>query len=139
MPRRTAVRSAIRWVTTGGLALRKGYCSAVVLAKSTFYCCFSSSGEEAQESCPICMEPIGQPNGATTACGHKFCLECLLKHSQIKDQCPMCRTEVPGASKTDWKAKYEEILHFARQQERYQQRKLSELVEKRNDVLQLQW
>ena len=50
----------------------------------------------------------------------------------------MCRTEVPGASKNDWKAKYEEILDFARQQERYEQRILSELVQKRNDVLQLQ-
>ena len=50
----------------------------------------------------------------------------------------MCRTNVPGASKSDWKAKYEEMLHFARQQERYEQRILSELVQKRNDVLQLQ-
>ena len=98
----------------------------------------SAVQEEEEDSCPICMEPIGKTNCATTACGHKFCLECFLKHSQIKDQCPMCRTEVPGASKNDWKAKYEEMLHFARQQERYEQRILSELVEKRNVVLQLQ-
>ena len=98
----------------------------------------SAVQEEEEDSCPICMEPIGKTNCATTACGHKFCLECFLKHSLIKDQCPMCRTEVPGASKNDWKAKYEELLHFARQQERYEQRILSELVQKRNDVLQLQ-
>jgi len=45
------------------------------------------------DNCPICMEGINDTNCCTTKCGHKFCLECFVKHSKIKDNCPMCRRE----------------------------------------------
>ena len=67
---------------------------------------------EEVDSCPICMDPIGKTNCATTACGHKFCLECFLKHSQIKDKCPMCRGDIAGASNADWKAKYDDVRQY---------------------------
>jgi hypothetical protein len=65
------------------------------------------------DSCPICMDPIGKTNCATTACGHKFCLECFLKHSQTKNQCPLCRGHIAGASDVDWKAQYDDLHQHA--------------------------
>lgn len=44
-----------------------------------------------QEDCPVCMEPIGKINSCVSKCGHKFCLECLLKSYRKKNNCPMCR------------------------------------------------
>jgi len=44
-----------------------------------------------QTECPICMEPLGKINNCTSKCGHKFCLECLLKSHKKKNNCPMCR------------------------------------------------
>ena len=67
---------------------------------------------EEVDSCPICMDPIGKTNCATTACGHKFCLECFLKHSQTKNKCPMCRGDIAGASNADWKAKYDDMCQY---------------------------
>ena len=66
------------------------------------------------ESCPICMETIGERNCATTACGHKFCLECMVTHCQTKNQCPICRGEIAGASDTDWKEKHDQMLNHVR-------------------------
>ena len=68
---------------------------------------------EEDDLCPICMDPIGKTNCATTACGHKFCLECFLKHSQTKNQCPLCRGHIAGASDVDWKAQYDDLHQHA--------------------------
>ena len=68
---------------------------------------------EEVDLCPICRDPIGKTNCATTACGHKFCLECFLKHSQIKDKCPMCRGDIAGASGVDWKAQYDDLMGYS--------------------------
>ena len=63
--------------------------------------------------CPICKEPIGKTNCFTTDCGHKFCGECILIHSQINNKCPLCRAELAGASDVDWKEKYDELHQHA--------------------------
>ena len=44
-----------------------------------------------QTDCPVCMEPIGKINSCVSKCGHKFCLECLLKSYRKKNNCPICR------------------------------------------------
>lgn len=44
--------------------------------------------------CCICMETLQTNNLAVTSCGHKFCLECLLKHYKSKNNCPLCRQEL---------------------------------------------
>ena len=44
--------------------------------------------------CCICMETLQDKNIAVTSCGHKFCLECLLKHYKSKTDCPLCRQEL---------------------------------------------
>ena len=52
------------------------------------------------ETCPICMETLGKTNICVTACkpiGHKFCLECMFKHSKTKANCPLCRANLPGS------------------------------------------
>jgi len=48
-----------------------------------------------KETCCICFEEYGNnTNFAVTLCGHKFCLQCILKHSKEQDKCPMCRTNL---------------------------------------------
>ena len=52
------------------------------------------------DTCPICMENLDKTNFCVTACkpiGHKFCLECMLKHTKTKKNCPLCRANLPGA------------------------------------------
>ena len=41
--------------------------------------------------CCICMDTIQITNRAVTECGHVFCLSCLLRHTNNKNNCPMCR------------------------------------------------
>ena len=47
------------------------------------------------EECAICYETIGKTNVCTTACGHTFCMTCMLKMvrngSSSSNSCPMCR------------------------------------------------
>ena len=50
--------------------------------------------ENEQIDCPVCMEPLGKLNNCVSKCGHKFCLECLLKSYRKKNNCPMCREEL---------------------------------------------
>ena len=45
-------------------------------------------------SCPICMDPIGINDSCTTKCGHSFCLGCLVKSLQDRNTCPLCRQEL---------------------------------------------
>lgn len=47
--------------------------------------------ENHQTDCPICMEPLSKLNNCVSKCGHKFCLECLLKSYRKKNNCPICR------------------------------------------------
>ena len=49
---------------------------------------------EADAECCVCFEEIGEKNNCTTACGHKFCLVCLMKSMQMNNKCPMCRTSL---------------------------------------------
>ena len=65
------------------------------------------------EVCPICMEPLGSCNRATTSCGHEFCLECMLQHCRTNKQCPVCREEIAGASDTDWKERHDQVMEHA--------------------------
>ena len=75
----------------------------------------SGGGGPAEEvdSCPICMDPIGKTNCFITDCGHKFCGECILQHSQINNKCPLCRGDIPGASGVDWKAQYDDLMEYS--------------------------
>ena len=46
------------------------------------------------DSCPICLDKIGEKNNCITECGHKFCLKCLSVALQGKNTCPMCRNKL---------------------------------------------
>lgn len=50
--------------------------------------------ESEVDVCPVCMEVPGPTNVAITACGHKFCMSCLLKSLKTKNTCPTCRAEI---------------------------------------------
>lgn len=47
--------------------------------------------------CPVCMEVPGTNNVSITACGHKFCMSCLLSSLRKKNTCPTCRAEIEPA------------------------------------------
>ena len=48
-----------------------------------------------KETCCICFDEYrNNANFAVTLCGHKFCLQCILKHSKEQSKCPICRTDL---------------------------------------------
>jgi len=58
--------------------------------------------EKEKNTCSICLEE--QENGqtknlATTPCGHKFCLTCLLGHLKYNNSCPLCRAPIEENAK----------------------------------------
>jgi len=60
--------------------------------------------EEDVEECPICYEPIKKYGFCTTNCEHTFCMDCMVRHLQINQSCPLCRNEVappPGNVQQD--------------------------------------
>ena len=61
---------------------------------ATNYCLAS-----VKETCPICMENFDSSNYCITPCSHKFCLDCYIKHTQSKSNCPLCRGNIPSFEK----------------------------------------
>lgn len=53
-----------------------------------------SGPKETVESvdCKICFEE--RKESSATLCGHVFCWKCILKFSQMKGECPVCRAKV---------------------------------------------
>jgi len=54
----------------------------------------AAAPEPEVDLCPVCMEVPGPKNVAVTACGHKFCMSCLLSSLKKKNTCPTCRAEI---------------------------------------------
>lgn len=50
----------------------------------------SHSNDPAEESCPICMEPILPMKKNTLQCKHSFCRDCLTQAFDYKPVCPTC-------------------------------------------------
>lgn len=49
--------------------------------------------------CVICFETLENTNSCITKCGHKYCLTCILQHSDNRTSqngvdCPICRTTI---------------------------------------------
>lgn len=74
----------------------------------------NKSNEDFEQTCCICFEEYSQNcNMAVTRCGHAFCLECILKHSKEKSDCPLCRTSLfkkQEKQSEEWKINYLENL-----------------------------
>ena len=47
-----------------------------------------------EDICAVCLEIPGEKNVVTTACGHRFCMSCLLSSLRTKNTCPTCRAEI---------------------------------------------
>ena len=48
-----------------------------------------------QIECPICLETIDPKNIEMTACGHKYCKQCINTLKQtINPKCSICRTKI---------------------------------------------
>ena len=57
----------------------------------------ASNEKKLEEDCPICFIAIGDNNSATTRCGHRFCLECMVTHARKSNECPLCRGNITAA------------------------------------------
>jgi ATP-dependent DNA helicase PIF1 len=66
------------------------------MATSTSKKTSDTSGEIVLEECPVCYERIQSTNVCTTACGHTYCLKCMLETYKMdsKQQCPICRANL---------------------------------------------
>jgi len=42
--------------------------------------------------CPICLDTYERT--AETVCGHRFCINCIIKSLHVNIQCPMCRSHI---------------------------------------------
>jgi len=50
---------------------------------------------EDNRECVICYEPLSKTkNMCITECGHEFCFSCMMKHVQLNNGCPCCRTQI---------------------------------------------
>ena len=72
---------------------------------------------EPEPECAVCFQAIGNTNCCTTACGHKFCLECLIKHSKgnAAAKCPLCRQGVTPAPPPPQQQVHAQVLHNQQQ------------------------
>ena len=57
----------------------------------------ASNEKKLEEDCPICFIAIGDNNTATTRCGHRFCLECMVTHARKSNECPLCRGNITAS------------------------------------------
>ena len=51
----------------------------------------TSPGRVLQPACTICLDPPAAGGAATTACGHSFCVGCILEWVERKPTCPCCK------------------------------------------------
>ena len=45
-------------------------------------------------ACPICMDTFDDPVACVSCCKNMFCLQCLTQSLEVRNSCPMCRSEV---------------------------------------------
>jgi len=48
-----------------------------------------------EQTCSVCLEPVGNENTKRLACGHAFHPSCIMKWFVKSDNCPTCRTPQP--------------------------------------------
>jgi hypothetical protein len=54
-----------------------------------------SSVHSLGKECVICYEPLSSTkNMCITECGHEFCFSCMMKHVQVNNGCPCCRSVI---------------------------------------------
>lgn len=58
----------------------------------------SEAKTEERVDCSICWKTLGKVGRVVTNCGHHFCMDCMMKHTNSnvdsKNKCPMCRQEL---------------------------------------------
>jgi len=90
-------------------------------------------------SCPICYEDITvlqydnnktkpRANMTTTPCGHSFCYECLSKHLEKKNKCPICRTQISNKSNLKSVSVYDGCYLINEKVEEHFQNELDNLI-----------
>ena len=50
--------------------------------------------EVEEETCPICLDTLGNTNLFITECGHKFHANCMIRSLRVNGKCPCCRQKV---------------------------------------------
>ena len=64
------------------------------------YQCNQTVTASESDVCQVCFEVLGTKNVSITACGHKFCMSCLLSSLKRKNTCPTCRAEIEPSRKS---------------------------------------
>lgn len=70
------------------------------------------------ENCSICFDELDDPT--LTSCGHLFCNDCLKMCLKVKQECPMCKTNLKG----------KEILSINKKEETVKKSKSNPLIDK---------
>ena len=71
--------------------------SSVSTRDSSSSACAEGACHVSDFSCPLCMKLLYEP--VTTACGHSFCRECLVRCLDHNNGCPLCRTVLHVSSR----------------------------------------
>ena len=96
-----------------------------------------------ENSCPICLNPIGKNNSCITACNHSFCLTCLSISLQSNVSCPLCRDEIVPESREiddlkyqimDIKTDFNSLLSIISEKEHYFNKTYKEIMYRFADV-----
>ena len=76
-------------------------CGAETVPAAPATCTTTAAAGPDPPCCSICLDPFGRTNNATTGCGHRFHLDCLLRWAagnilagHLKGTCPLCRGDV---------------------------------------------
>lgn len=51
---------------------------------------------QAMRECSICYDELTARNVAIPPCGHPFCFNCMMKHTERSGNCPCCRANLFG-------------------------------------------
>lgn len=49
-------------------------------------------------SCPICIDNLEEPIACLSCCKNLFCMKCITKSFQRKEECPLCRSTITNSS-----------------------------------------
>ena len=66
----------------------------------------AGAGEDPQDKCPICFDPLTDPIAPCQVPGHKLCRECVkgFKEKGVNNRCPQCRGELTDVEELHFEA-----------------------------------
>jgi len=56
--------------------------------------------QEGDFNCPLCLRMLWQP--VTTSCGHTFCITCIERNLDHRQECPLCKASLQADKTSTW-------------------------------------